>query len=324
MTVLTDTQVVTASGGLVELGYVAFSSQTISGTGSDAAASSFATPITISFVSDGSPILLEVSAIDQNTGANAGGSESYVVVFLDSVFQRRITRVQTSGTITESQSCNAFLRMTAAAGAHTIELKQFRVNANGNLNSGYARVSKIVQATQWPAVTTGTIICTSSTRPASPFAGQQIYETDTSLPYTYNGTIWTSSLPAFLSASGTDVTAGAFGGNIIYTFATVTLTPGTWLVTAGMGLINTTTADGTTVGLYNRTTSTEVASSRGGTGTTQTALEASLVSRQVSMTVTANTQVCPYGTRNGGSTIKPVNSSGGTPGYIQATRISIP
>ena len=34
------------------------------------------------------------------------------------------------------------------------------------------------------------VICTSSTRPASPFAGQQIYETDTSLSYTYSGSAW--------------------------------------------------------------------------------------------------------------------------------------
>ena len=168
------------------------------------------------------------------------------------------------------------------------------------------------------------VICTSTTRPASPFAGQQIYETDTLLPYTYNGTVWTSSLPAFLSAAGTDITAGPASGNLIYTFATVTLTPGTWLVTAGMSLINTVTSDDAAVGLYNRTTSAEVASSRGAAGSTQTAFEHSLVSRQVSMTVTANTQVCPYGTRNGGSTIRPVNTSGGTPGYIQATRIRIP
>ena len=55
---------------------------------------------------------------------------------------------------------------------------------------GYIRVSKIVQATQWPAVTTGTIICTSGTRPASPFAGQQIYETDTSRLLVYSGSAW--------------------------------------------------------------------------------------------------------------------------------------
>jgi len=324
VTVLTDTQVVTASGGLVELGATTFSDLIISGTASDAAASPFSAPVTISFVSDGSPVIAQFSSREQTTGAHVSGSESYVVAFLDGVFQRRITRVQTTGTSGVGQTCYGELRLTPSAGAHTLEFRQFRVNVNGSVGPGYATVSKIVQATQWPAVTTGTIICTSSTRPASPFAGQQIYETDTLLPYTYNGTIWTSSLPAFLSASGTDTTAGALANNIIYTFATVTLTPGTWLVTASMGLINMTTSDDAAVGLYNRTTSAEVASSRGAPGSTQTGLQQSFLSRQVSMTVTANTQVCPYGTRNGASTIRPVNTSGGTPGYIQATRISIP
>ena len=34
------------------------------------------------------------------------------------------------------------------------------------------------------------VICTSTTRPASPFAGQIIYETDTTLRYVWNGTTW--------------------------------------------------------------------------------------------------------------------------------------
>jgi hypothetical protein len=33
-------------------------------------------------------------------------------------------------------------------------------------------------------------VCTSSTRPASPYEGQQIYETDTDLIYIYNGSSW--------------------------------------------------------------------------------------------------------------------------------------
>ena len=33
-------------------------------------------------------------------------------------------------------------------------------------------------------------VCTSSTRPASPFEGQQIYETDTDLTYVYGGSVW--------------------------------------------------------------------------------------------------------------------------------------
>lgn len=33
-------------------------------------------------------------------------------------------------------------------------------------------------------------VCTSTTRPASPFEGQQIYETDTDLTYVYSGSAW--------------------------------------------------------------------------------------------------------------------------------------
>lgn len=36
----------------------------------------------------------------------------------------------------------------------------------------------------------GRILCTSSTRPATPPLGQEIFETDTGLIYTYDGTVW--------------------------------------------------------------------------------------------------------------------------------------
>lgn len=36
----------------------------------------------------------------------------------------------------------------------------------------------------------GTIICTSTTRPSSPFEGMEIYETDTDKNYIYDGTTW--------------------------------------------------------------------------------------------------------------------------------------
>lgn len=38
-------------------------------------------------------------------------------------------------------------------------------------------------------------VCTSTTRPASPFTGQLIYETDTLLIMAYNGTSWVSAGP---------------------------------------------------------------------------------------------------------------------------------
>ena len=36
----------------------------------------------------------------------------------------------------------------------------------------------------------GTSVVTSSTRPASPFTGQQIYETNTKLTYVWSGSAW--------------------------------------------------------------------------------------------------------------------------------------
>jgi len=40
---------------------------------------------------------------------------------------------------------------------------------------------------------TGASIVTSSTRPGTPFTGQFIYETDTQLPYIWNGSAWVVS-----------------------------------------------------------------------------------------------------------------------------------
>ena len=36
----------------------------------------------------------------------------------------------------------------------------------------------------------GVTVCTSSTRPGTPFAGQQIYETNTKLSYVYSSSAW--------------------------------------------------------------------------------------------------------------------------------------
>ena len=59
------------------------------------------------------------------------------------------------------------------------------------------------------------VICTSTTRPASPFAGQQIYETDTGYARVYNGSLWRqASLPptvTSLPSSPVD------GDEIVYT-----------------------------------------------------------------------------------------------------------
>jgi hypothetical protein len=92
------------------------------------------------------------------------------------------------------------IRLIPSAGSHTFAIRSYVNAGTGSVYCGsggagastpaHIRVSKIVQATQWPAVTTGTIICTSTTRPASPFEGQTVYETDTKRTLTYDGTGW--------------------------------------------------------------------------------------------------------------------------------------
>ena len=48
-------------------------------------------------------------------------------------------------------------------------------------------------------------VCTSSTRPAAPFEGQTIYETDTDLVKSYNGTSWVTIGPTTSAVSAVDI-----------------------------------------------------------------------------------------------------------------------
>lgn len=193
MTVLTDTQIVTASGGLVELGYAQTTAATTIGTSTT---SLIPTSGNLTVVCDGSPVLVEVSVPYVTAPAS---SNTRIQLVVDGV-------TNNLGIF----SPNGFVpgqfkyRLTPSAGSHTFSVVGYS-DVAGTMGAGAAtgggayvpaflRVSKIVQATQWPAVTTGTIICTSSTRPASPFAGQQIYETDTNLVYVYSGSAWVKVL----------------------------------------------------------------------------------------------------------------------------------
>jgi hypothetical protein len=202
VTVLTDTQVVTASGGLVELGYSQITSDV---TISSFTAGSGTTVISaLTVVCDGSPVLVELFAPYSYPNANSGDL-LYVSLYRDGTELIRQWTQQLStggGSFNQRQPLKAQYRDTPSAGSHTYDVRAYVSvsGRNGVFGAGtgtgttaapaFLRVSKIVQATQWPAVTTGTIICTSSTRPASPFAGQQIYETDTSREFTYVGTQW--------------------------------------------------------------------------------------------------------------------------------------
>ena len=126
----------------------------------------------------------------------------------------------------------------------------------------------------------------------------------------------------FLSARATTTLAGVLSGDIRYTGATITLTAGTWIVTAGGAVINLTTADDGVAGIWNATTVAEVASSRGGQTSTSTTTHSHLISMPVSMTVTVNTNVHPLFARNGASTLRAQSAASGAAGYITAIRIA--
>ncbi len=188
MTTLTDTQVVTASGGLVELGYSQITSN-VTITSTNAASPQIVIP-DLTVVSDGSPLLVEFSYTNLNIGPGMAFG-----FWVDGARQGNL------GIPPGSSGGNFFSRLVLSAGSHTVRVVGWLGVAgtatlyasngtSGNDNPAFLRVSKIVQATQWPAVTTGTIICTSTTRPASPFEGQRIYETDTNKEWVYDGAAW--------------------------------------------------------------------------------------------------------------------------------------
>jgi hypothetical protein len=178
MTTLTDTQVVTASGGLVELGYTAVTSNTT------VAGGSWLGVATTTVVADGSKLLVEFQSPYVSAAANArlaiaGTNYRFGDLAAAGPFRQSLVITPSAGSVTVTVEFSA-------AGSSTI-------NGSGGTygaGSAFLRVSKIVQATQWPAVTTGTITCTSATRPSSPIIGQQILETDTGQQYYWDGAIW--------------------------------------------------------------------------------------------------------------------------------------
>lgn len=83
-------------------------------------------------------------------------------------------------------------------------------------------------------------VCTSTTRPASPFEGQMIYETDTNTVKFYNGSAWANvgsagypELAAYGSATGGASSSSVTVGGVNYTVLTFTSTANLTVSTAG-------------------------------------------------------------------------------------------
>ncbi len=190
-------------GGTVELGYAEKTSNTT--ITSTSPTSPTATGLSVTVVSDGSPMTVEFYC-GEATPPNVNNGVMLAALWVDGAEYDRTMGVlyNYSDGVNSGRTIYAKKRITLAAGSHTIDIRGWLANNAGlsgyyfagtnvsGFSPAYIRVSKIVQATQWPAVTTGTIICTSSTRPASPFEGQTIYETDNSRQLVWDGSAWVS------------------------------------------------------------------------------------------------------------------------------------
>lgn len=102
-----------------------------------------------------------------------------------------------------------------------------------------------------------------------------------------------------ISARATNSVAGS-PNDVTYTPATITITPGRWMVRAAV-TISTSVPDAVSCGVRNITAGAIVPNSIGTATTCGTAGWATDVSTEVELTVAVNTQLCPLGIRNGGS-----------------------
>lgn len=203
MTTLTDTQVITASGGLVELGYSQITSPVQPTT-------TLGTPnigLSATVVCDGGPVLVEVFSSAARGPIGTAGSNLSIRLLQNGVsVADQWGAILSSGTNDPAKPIHLAYRCTPSAGSHTFSVQAATSTGTGYFGAGtgtgaspqapaFLRVSKIVQATQWPAVTTGTVTCTSTSRPSSPIVGQQIYEADTARLLLWTGSAWQQDYP---------------------------------------------------------------------------------------------------------------------------------
>lgn len=196
MTSISDTEIVNAPGGLVELGYSAV-------TSSISVSTSAVTVVpSMTFVTDGSPLLIEFFC-PYALGPTNSNSTTTVQLFIDGVSQLG-SWGQYGVTYTVSTFRNPLMlqhRMVLAAGAHTAEVRAVSSTGSWGYAAGtgtiapmFLRVSKIIQASQLLVTQSNAPIVTSlpsgnlvtgqevDLYVTTPYAGYQRYKWD--------GTAW--------------------------------------------------------------------------------------------------------------------------------------
>lgn len=165
-----------------------------------------------------------------------------------------------------------------------------------------------------------TDIGSSATRPLL------VMQTDTWTLWLHDGSKWRyvwAAVPLTLDSQSTTTETGASNANLVYASASIVLpVDTTWEVQGGATLINTVTADAASVGLWNSTTSSEVASSRGASSTASTTAAVALESLPMVLAVTAATTIRVLCCRNGGSTIQAKSLASSPAAWLHAKRVA--
>lgn len=220
MTSISDTEIVNAPGGLVELGYVdRNTNQTIT---NNATAATVLGPL--SFISDGSPCIVEfyVPRLD-----SPAATDVYFLVELDGASptsgQGRIWN-WTNQTASTNIPVSAKIRINPSAGVHTITIKAFSSGSNvtvicasSNWTPAFLRISKIIQASQLLVTQSNAPIVTSlpsgnlvtgqevDLYVTSPYAGYQRYKWNGSAWYVIGDSraqgVWQSFTPTLTQSS---------------------------------------------------------------------------------------------------------------------------
>jgi hypothetical protein len=191
MTSISDTNVVNAPGGLVELGFaIAPASTTVTATSIGSAHQLGS----VTFVSDGSPILVEFSA-GVVSPPTANSSLIFVALEVDGSTTNRIYWISFRNSASAGnyldQSAYAQERLVLSAGVHTIRTLAWCsggtngvVHSGGNYSPAITRVSKIIQASQLIVQTPNAPLVTSL--PSNAIDGQEVrYLADDT-----NGIVW--------------------------------------------------------------------------------------------------------------------------------------
>lgn len=229
MTSISDTNVVNAPGGLVELGFaIAPASTTVTATSIGSAHQLGS----VTFVSDGSPVLVEFSA-GVVSPPTANSSLVFVALEVDGSTTNRIYWISVRNSASAGnyldQSAYAQERLVLSAGVHTIRTLAWCsggtngvVHSGGNYSPAITRVSKIIQASQLIVQTPNAPLVTSL--PSNAIDGQEVRY----LANNTNGIIWNFRYRAGSSSSykwefigGQRLGQEGVGGN----------TWGTWLST---------------------------------------------------------------------------------------------